>query len=341
MQNILESNALIAGLVRTCFGVEPDAMAALARNDAQVQFRQAPAAVQEPTALDGIENFLRRTVAISLAIRGRTGPVRLLTEQQADAQGWPCARLADMATVLAWALVLSDGLTVSVPVPLEADATADDHGRVSGSELPALADLLDEFYKPVPVDSDAVSRADENCPEASSRGCRHVRLDELVQGWFGVDVLTVELSADRYTPRLVSANARAVALLVWVITQGLELGSAMRDEMIEAARVKTAADARIAGEPGVVASNTVLLLASALQHGSGWTPDLLAPRECAAVELTEATWQVWSECGRAGGGVEARVMAYHELRDHVARNQVHIGRQNVRRVAWRLVDADA
>lgn len=106
-----------------------------------------------------------------------------------------------------------------------------------------------------------------------------MRLSESVADWFGVDVLATTLHADDYAPRLVSANARAVACLVWVITEGLWIGAAMRSEMIEVARVKTEQDARVAGEPGALAANTVLPLACAIQHGAGWTPHLLAPRD--------------------------------------------------------------
>ncbi len=145
-----------------------------------------------------------------------------------------------MATVLAWALALSDGPTASVPVLLEADASADDLGASFGDgELPALDDLLDSFYKPGPTDSDALSRADGGCSEARSHGCHHVRLRALAEAWFGIDVAATELHADRYAPRLVAANARAVAFFVGIITDGLELGAAMRSEMVEAARVKT------------------------------------------------------------------------------------------------------
>lgn len=332
---IATSTDLIDGLVRTCFGVEPDAMAALARDDAQVLLRQAPGEVQEPTELDGVEAFLRRTVAISLAMRGRIDPVRLLTERQARAGGWPCARLANMAVVLGWALVLSDGPIASIPVLLEADEAAEDlDTSFGGDELPALDDLLDRFYKP--IDSGAVSRLDGGCREAPSRDCRHVRLGVLVEAWFGVDVLATTLRADEYAPRLVSSNARAVAFLVWVITEGLELGAAMRSEMIDAARIKTEADARVAGEPGAVAANAVLLLACAIRHGAGWTPHLLAPREHAAAELFEHTRQVRLERPEADGDGEARIVALFALRDHAARHHIHVGRLNVQHVARRL-----
>ena len=102
----------------------------------------------------------------------------------------------------------------------------------------------------------------------------------------GIDA--VDLECDVCGLRMQGPNGRAVATLTWIITTALEIGAVMKREEIEAARLETERDARLAGEPGARAANYTVLLGVALRHGAGYTPRILSPRDDLAAALVEA-----------------------------------------------------
>ncbi len=232
----------IDALVRNSFGIEPDAMAALAHGDEDVRLRRLPDAAPTTDPLDGVEVVLRRTIAICVALRAHPGAVSLVTERQATAAGWPCAKLANLCIVLAWSLSVTEP-TLALSLLIDADETAGEAMtrliRV-GDRLPALEGLLGVFYESNRIDPDAMERvaaAREHAPDLGKVGL--VSIAEHLTDWLGVDVEGVELPTDRRGPRLDSRNARAVGCCAWLITSALDLGSVMAREAIEAVRLKT------------------------------------------------------------------------------------------------------
>ena len=345
MTQILSSYELIDRLVRQTFGVEPDVMATLAHGDAEVQLRRLPDTKPASDLHDGVEVFVRRVVAISVAMRHHRGAVTLYTDQQARAAGWPSARLANRAIILSWALYISQGETLFVPLLLEADEDDGDYADVLlgiDIDLPAFDVLRHELYGNCSVVTDPVEQIDETHMAAPiCRGRHLVRLDALAAEWFGIDTAAISLPSDLHYPKMKSAKARGVALFVWLINEALDLGADMRREMIEAVRVKTDGDAAVAAEPGAKASNAVLLLAASIRHGEGWTVHTLQPRDGVAAALVEAGRRMQEDRRRAGGDEEAKTAIYYEAQDFAAREHVHVGRRNINRVAWRLIEATA
>lgn len=345
MTQVLSSYELIDRLVRQTFGIEPDEMATLAHGDAEVRLRRLPDTKPTSDPHDGVESFVRRVVAASLAMRHHRGSVKLHTDQQARVAGWPSARLANMAIVLSWALYISTGYSWSVPLLLEADEDAgDDADVLLGIEidLPAFDVLRDELYGNCSVVTGPVEQIDDiHTAERVREGRRLVQLDALAAEWFGIDPATISLPSDRHGPKMKAANARAVALFVWLINEALDLGADMRGELIEVVRVKTDGDAAIAAEPGATASNAALLMAASIRHSGGWTVHTLQPRDGAAADLVEAGRRMREDRRRAGGDDEAKTAIYYEARDFAAREHIHVGRRNINQVAWRLIDATA
>ena len=149
----------------------------------------------------------------------------------------------------------------------------------------------------------------------------------------GIDA--VDLECDVCGLRMQGPNGRAVATLTWIITTALEIGAVMKREEIEAARLETERDARLAGEPGARAANYTVLLGVALRHGAGYTPRILSPRDDLAAALVEAGQRARYRCGREGDSGEAITAEMLDLRDLAGRGYVHVGRMNARQVAWR------
>ena len=232
----------IDDLVRAYFGIEPDAMAALAHGDDEVRLRRLPDAPPTTDPLDGVEVVMRRAVAICVALRGHPGAVSLVTERQAAAAGWPSARLTNRCIVLAWALAVTEP-SLALPLLIDADETAGEAMirliRV-GAPLTALEALCNSFYATHRRALDAMERvaaAHEHAPALGKIGI--VSIAEHLTDWLGVDVEGVELPTDRGGPRLDTRNARAVGCCAWLITSALALGSVMAREAIEAVRLKT------------------------------------------------------------------------------------------------------
>ena len=338
----------VDALVRNSFGIEPDAMAALARGDEDVRLRRLPDAAPTTDPLDGVEVVVRRTIALCVALRGHPGAVSLVTERQATAAGWPCASLANRCIVLAWALAVTEP-TLALPLLIDADETAGEAMtrliRV-GDRLPALEELLGVFYESSRV-LDAlewVAAAREHASALGKVGI--VSIAEHLTDWLGVDVEGVELPTDRRGPRLDSRNARAVGCCAWLITSALDLGSVMAREAIEAVRLKTEHDARLAGEPGAALANFALLLGAAIRHGGGYTVQFLPPKDGFAAAVVEAgsrirERRITAGFGREGDEGELKFIEELELEDVVARGYVHVGRDSAKRVAWRQVRGDA
>ena len=339
----------INDLVRKFFGIEPDAMAAMAHGDEEVRLRRLPDAPPTMDPLDGVEVVVRRTVAICVALRGHPGAVSLVTERQAAAAGWPSAQLANRCIVLAWSLAVTEP-SLALPLLIDADEAAGDAIirliRV-GDRLPPLEELLGAFYESNRIDLDAMERASEareRTPAVGKVGI--VSLADHLTGWLGVDVEGVELPTDRRGPRLKSPNARAVGGCAWLITTALDLGSVMARESTKAVRLKSERDAELAGEPGASLANFALLLGAAILHGSGYTMQVLAPKEELAAAVVEAGRRIRGRRVTAGSsweGDEGEVKTVEELEleDIAARGYVHVGRDNVKRVAWRQVRGDA
>ena len=345
MTQIVSSYELVGQIVRQTFGVAPDVMATLAHGDEEVRLRRLPETARTTDPNDGVEVFVRRVVAKAVAMRDHRGAIKLHTELQARAAGWPTARLADTATVLAWALSLSSDQILSVPLLVEADEDARDvaDGLRGDLPLPTLDMLCAQFYGNCSAVADPAGEQVKEVHSAASafEGRRLVRLDALALEWFGIDAVTISLPSDAHDPKMTGANARAIAVFVWLINEALNLGSDLRREMIEAVRVKTDADAAVAGEPGAAASNAALLLGAAIRHGGGWTVHVLQPRVGAAAALVEAGNRLQEERRRAGHDDEAKTAIYYEARDVAAREHIHVGRRNIGRVAWRLIEHKA
>ena len=335
----------IADLVRAYFGIEPDAMAALAHGDEDVRLRRLPDAAPTTDPLDGVEVVVRRTISICLAMRAHSGAVSLVTERQATAAGWPCAKLANLCIVLAWALSLTEP-TLAMPLLIDADETVGD-ATISlirvGDRLPGFEELCNTFYQSNLIDFDAMERASaahEHAPALTNT--KVVSLTEHLSDWFGVKVEGVELPTDHCGPRVESRNARAVGCCVWLITSALDLGSVMNRERTEAVRLKTHRDAWLAGEPSASLANCALLLGAAIRHGGGYTVQVLAPKEDLATAIAEAGSRIRDRRikagrGREGDEGEVKTIEEFELEDVAARGFVHVGRDNVKRVARRQV----
>ena len=292
----------IDALVRNSFGIEPDAMAALAHGDEDVRLRRLPDTEPTTDPLDGVEILVRRIVAICVALRGHPGAVSLVTERQATAAGWPCASLANRCIVLAWSLAMTEP-TLALSLLVDADETA---GQAMtrlirvGDSLPTLEELLGVFYESNRIDPDAMERvaaARERAPALTN--VRIASLAEHLTDWLGVDAEGVELPTDRRGPRLDNRNARAVGCCVWAIDSALDLGSVMAREAIEAARLKTEHDARLAGEPGAALANFALLLGAAIRHGGGYTVNFF--------HLRTGLQLLWSRPAAASGRDAARL----------------------------------
>ena len=335
----------IDALVRNSFGIEPDAMAALAHGDEIVRLRRLPDTAPTTDPLDGVEVALRRIVAISVALRGHPGAVSLVTERQTTTAGWPCASLANHCIVLAYALAMTEP-TLALPLLIDADETAGEAMtrliRV-GDHLPALEALLGVFYESNRIDPDALERvaaAREHAPDLGKVGI--VSIAEHLTDWLGVDAEGVELPTDRRGPRLNSRNARAVGCCAWLITSALDLGSVMVREATEAVRLKTEHDAKLGGAPGAVLANFALLLGAAIRHGGGYTVQFLQPKDGFAAAVVEAGCRIRERRLTAGYGRESdegelMYIEELELEDVVARGYVHVGRDSAKRVAWRQV----
>ena len=339
----------IDALVRNSFGIEPDAMAALAHGDEDVRLRRLPNTAPTTDPLDGVEILVRRIVAICVALRGHPGAVSLVTERQATAAGWPCASLANRCIVLAWVLAMTEP-TLALALLVDADETA---GQAMtrlirvGDHLPTLEELLGVFYESNRIDPDAMERvaaARERAPALTN--VRIASLAGHITDWLGVDVEGVELPTDRRGPRLDNRNARAVGCSAWLITSALNLGSVMAREAIEAVRLKTEHDTRLAGEPGAALANFALLLGAAIRHGGGYTVQFLPPKDGFAVAVVEAGSRIRERRAtvghdREGDEGELKIIEELELEDVIGRGYVHVGRDSAKRVAWRQVRNDA
>ncbi len=339
----------VDALVRNSFGIEPDAMAALAHGDEEVRLRRLPDAAPTTDPLDGVEIVVRRTIAICVALRGHPGAVSLVTERQATAAGWPCASLANRCIILAWTLAMTEP-TLALPLLIDADETAGEAMtrliRV-GDRLPALEALLGVFYESNRIDPDALERvaaAREHAPDLGKVGI--VSIAEHLTDWLGVDAEGVELPTDRRGPQLDSRNARAVGCCAWLITSALDLGSVMSREATEAVRLKTEHDALLAGEPGAALANFALLLGAAIRHGGGYTVQFLPPKGGFAAAVVEAGSRIRERRAtvghdREGDEGELKIIEELELEDVIGRGYVHVGRDSAKRVAWRQVRGDA
>ena len=340
------SDELIDDLTRRYFGVEPAAMAALAHGDREVDSRYLPGDDPSTDPLDGLEVAVRRAVAICCALRDHHGAVSLVTERQAAAAGWPNAGLANRCIALAWVLFIGTEPALASPLLLEPD---DDVGAVMmsliriGDGLPALDELLLPLHRGAPIEYDALERvADARRDAPAVTGVSVASLQDRLIEWLGIDadIDAVDLACDVRGLRMQGANGRAVALLTWIVTTALELGSVMVREEIEAVRLKTERDARLAGEPGAGAANFALLLAAAIRNGAGYSPRVLPPRDDVATALVEAGQRARERRGREGDDGEASTVEMLDLRDIAARGYVHVGRANAREVAWRQVRGD-
>ena len=342
MSTATTSNDLIDQLVQKFFRVEPNVMASLAHGDAHVRLRRLP--MTEPTTdpLDGLEVFVRRTLAACLKMRKQQRAVSLVTERQARDAGWPSAHSANLAIVLAWALGISEP-DIAMPLLLEAEETAKRPNRlirVDDARLPTYDSLIASLRRSRRFDARARARSERGLQGAPAvPGRRLVSLDALLRDWLGVDVDTVELRGDTdpWAPRLTSSNARAVGCLAWIANEVIDLVDVMQDEDVSAVREKTDLDARLAGQPGADAANLALLLAAATNHGSGYTVHFLPPQVAAADALVAAGRRAAARRGEAGD-YQAQTTELLELEDVAARGYIHVGRSAVGRVALRLFD---
>ena len=332
------SNDLIDGLVRQFFAVEPDVMASLAHDDEQVRLRRLPDTEATTDPLDGLEVVVRRVVAMTLRMRRHPGAVALVTEPQARRAGWPTATLANAAILLAWGLYIETEPCGAMPVLLAADETAEDVSPLIrvGRNLPPLPRLLEELRRGWHVDAaarDRGARARENAPARTGRAL--APLADVVADWLGVDVGTVELLADRPGRRVADRNARAAFYVSCIPIETLEMGQVLAEEQVMAVRLKTEHDARLAGLPGAVLCNLVLLLGAAFHHGGGATVHVLPPDDGVAAALGEAGRRIAS---RNGCSSHDEAVDGLELEDLARRGYVHVGRRAAHRVAWRLHD---
>ena len=335
------SNDLIDDLVRTLFRIEPAAMAALAHGDEAVRLRRMPGAKPTQDPLDGAEILVRRTLVISQALREGGGAVSLVTERQAVAAGWPNATVANAALLIAWGMAIAEPATSS-PILLEPDENA--RGAVKlirvGRALPTLATLLAARRQARRIDLCALERA--TLARASAppvQGRRIASLHDAIKNWLGVDVMDTELPSDRWNLEPVSGNARAAGYLAWVAAEIMDLAAVVEEEDVTAVRLKTEADAHLAGAPDATAANLALLLAAAISHGMGTcTLQFLLPRPDVAEALVAVGERIRHRRVDAGDDDETATVDGLELRDAAARGFVHIGRYATRPVADRLYD---
>ncbi len=335
----MTSNNLVDDLIRTTFSIEPAAMASLSHGDDQVRLRLLPGMDTSSDPLDGLDVFLRRTVAASVAMREHHAAVSLVTERQARAAGWPTARIANLSLILAWAMFITEPAR-ALPVLLEADEEAE--APVSplvraDDRLPSLEKLLATLGQSRQIDiaaMDQSARARQNAPAVHDR--KLVQLGELLQRWLGADAEAVELPADRWAPRLSSCNARAVGVFSWIATEALDLGLVLQEERIMAVRTRTDPDAALAGEPGATAANLALLLGAAANHAAGVTVHVLPPKADFAAALVEAGRHIESGYRQPAEDQEAETVQVLELEDLAGRGYIHVGRRAAERVARRL-----
>ena len=335
------SNDLIDGLIRATFSVEPDVMASLSHGDHEVRLRLLPGVEVSSDPLDGVELFLRRTVAASIALREHHGAVWLVTERQARAAGWPTARMANLSLILAWASSIGETASV-LPVLLEAD---EEPGSLvsplvrAGDDLPSLTALLATRAGLRRIDIDAMDQVASACQNVPAvHNCKLVDLGEVLQRWLGVDASAVELPADRWAPRRSSRNARAAGVFGWIAFNAVDMSHVMQEERTMAVRLKTDRDAALAGEPGANSANLALLLAAAANHAAGVTVHFLPPKPAFASALIEAGRCVESEGRQPAADPETVTVQMLELEDLAARGFIHVGRRAAARVAHRLFD---
>ena len=342
----LTSDGLIGDLTRRYCGVEPHVMAELAHGDRQVASRYLPEDDPSTDPLDGLEVLLRRAVALCWALRDHHGIVSLVTERQAAAAGWPNAGLANRCIALAWALFLGTEPALATPLLFDPD---EEVGAVMvplirmDDSLPALDELLLPLHQGAPIKYDALEQAADARRDAPAiTGVSVVSWHDRLEEWLGIDadVDAADLACDFRGLRMQRPNGRAVALLVWIVTTALELGSVMKREEIEAVRLKCELDARLAGEPGAGAANCAVLLGAAICHGADYSPRILPPRADFAAALVEAGRRARDRRGRMGENSEASAIETLELRDLAARGYVHVGRWNARSVASRLLQGE-
>lgn len=339
------SDGLVADLVRKYFGAEPTAMAALAHGDAVVRTRYASEDGPSVEPLDGVEVLLRRAVALCWTLRDHHGPVSLVTERQAIAAGWPCAGLANRCVALGWALFLATCRDLASPLLLEPGERVGEAMvpliRV-GEGLPALRELLIPYYRPS-NDDDALERAAKARRDAPAiKGLRVASLQERVIDWFGIDADAdaADLACNIFGLRMADPNARAVHTCLWIITTAIHLGADMKAETVRAVRLQTERDARLAGAPGAAAANLAVLLGLAICHGRDHFCRLLPPEERFAAAVEEAGRQAQARRDREGDGDEVGSVELIELEDFVARGYLHVGRANIREVAWWSIRGD-
>jgi len=335
----MTSNDLIDALIRTTFSIEPAVMASLSHGDDQVRLRLLPGMETSSDPLDGLDVFLRRTVAAAVAMREHHAAVSLVTERQARAAGWPTARTANLSLILAWAMFINEPAR-ALPVLLEADEEAEAHvSPLVGADdrLPSLEMLLAILGQSRQIDIAAMeqsARARQNAPAVHDR--KLVQLGELLQRWLGADAGAVELPADRWTPRESNCNARAVGVFSWIAFNAVDLGLLLQEERTMVVRLKTDRDAALAGEPGATAANLALLLGAAANHAAGVTLHFLAPKPDFAAALVEAGRQIESRYRQPAEDQEAETVQVLELEDLAGRGYIHVGRRAAERVARRL-----
>ena len=339
------SDSLVADVVRRSFGVEPDTMAALAHGDEQVRERFEPDAEPTTDPLDGVDVFVRRTVALAMALCNHPGPVMFVTEQHATVAGWPGALLANRCISLAWGLFVATQPKSATPLLLKADEGASDAMvaliRVDKS-LPDLDDLLAELNRQRQLRFDTVGWApvsDGDVTAVAHAGV--VSVERLAVDWFGVNVDAIDLPMNVLGTRAAGSNARAVIGFKWLITAAIELGTLIDEEDIPAIRLKTEEDARLAGEPGAAMANTATLLALAIRHAQHLTIPMLPARDDLAAAVIEAGQRARARRLREGEDREAMALDLLELQDLAARGYVHVGRAAAREVAWRQIRGDA
>lgn len=326
---------LIDGLIRRCLKVEPNVVARLALHDEQVRLRHLGGLPEAPDPLDGVEVFARSIVATSLALRHHTGAVSLLTEEQAEAAGYPTARLANLSLTMAWALLATEP-GVAIPVLLESDPSAINDVLQLGN-LPAMDELLEAFNDGWSEILKSDRELDQKRQaEDLSPGRRHASPYNLLKDMFGIDAHAVELPADDYGPQLTSGSARAACYFAWLGFEMLDLADTLGKEMVLAVRIKTDADAEMAEHPGELASNLALLLGAAINHGTGYTAHFLPPDHSVASNLIEATHQIKSRNAVSSPDLTSKVVDLLDLEDLAGRRHVHVGRGTRERVAQRL-----
>ena len=184
-----------------------------------------------------------------------------------------------------------------------------------------------------------VAAARENAPPVAN--VRYVSLALLLDDWFGVDAASIDLESNIFGERMEGLNARAVIGCKWLITTALDLGRTMRLDAIEAVRIKTEDDALLADEPGAALANGALLLGVAVAHERGRFLRVLPPSDDLATAIVEAGRRARERRLREEEDSDANAVEFLELMDTAARGYVHVGRANVREVAWRQIRGEA